>query len=457
MSGRSLSGGASYLLSPTIIFWIFLALLANAPLFFDDDLAAQRLVAVIGILHGVVAYWRDGGARITAPGIYMIASGLFAFFPAMYHSIVDSSRFVDADWLLAVNIALWVQIVVYHFWWEPRPDRSVSVERIKDPHVTRWGTAWGFLLIAGGLVMTRLPLAEFGLDDAAVFVGIVLLSVSIFRRATRVGIFSYLLVAGAVLAYMEFVFTGFGRLRIAALGIAVVVAFAPTWKRKYAKMALLLAIPPVLMYLAADRVQFTATLNPNQSSRVTGLESLNAPFARFAQSLNVEQAGDIVHTWGSSFFASAVAFVPRQLWPDKPVGFGADLAAYFRPELAGSGHSELALFYGEWLWGFGFVGLLIMVPVIGWAIRALDNAMIRTEISSVLTRRNLLFVVMLIIFGASIVDLYWGGTFTFASRIFPRLMILGAVLLLGGWGGRGRGSRTITRSASPTRSPLVKH
>lgn len=425
--------GASYRVSPALAFWVFLGALANLPSAASDPPLAQVAVGLAGLLHCILAFWRDGGHRITAPGVYLIASGLFAFFPAIYLAAFAPTTYPNADTLLATNIAYWVQLILVHFFWETRRTPDVPVEFISDRRVTHWGAIWGIILIAGGTFAASRQLGGEStlFVDAAVFAGIVLLATALFRREGRISVLPYLLVLAALIIYMEFVFTGFGRLRIGALGIAVIIALAPRWKR-LPKVALLLAFPPVLAYLAADRVEFTASLNPAQGSNVTGLESVISPFGRFSQLLTVEGAGELMHHWGSSFVAAVTVLVPRWVWPDKPVGLGVELATYFRPELVGVGHSELALFYGEWIWSFGFLGLVLMVPVIGFLVRALDSALIRSTSAEVATRRTLLMVTMLIILAASIVDLFWGGAHAYAARVGPRILILGIPLVLGG-------------------------
>lgn len=437
-----------YMVSPWMTFWAFAGIAANAIMLFGDHPErAQVSLGVLGVVHSVVYFWKDGGERITAPGVYLIGSGLFAFFPAIA-MVVDARSYPDASTLVAVNIAYWVQMVLVHLFWEPRATELISRLYIDDKAVTNWGSAWAIALFSAGLLAARFLPGVFGsLGGSAVFAGVVLLAVSLFRRPGRVAPFHYLLVAMGMLAYIEFVFEGFGRLNLGALGIAVVLAASPRWGF-FLKLSVLFAFPPVLAYLAADRVAFTAGLNPNQDPSVTGLESVIGPFVRFSQTLLLESMGELPWTWGSSFLVALVALIPRSLWPDKPLGFGADVALFFRPELAGVGHSELVLFYGEWVWALGFVGLVVMVPVIGGAVRVLDAALLRTMAARTATRQNLLAATAAVLLAASLVDLFWGGAFTYVARVGPRVLVLGVPLLaaLLGVGTRQR------RGADPRRS-----
>jgi len=383
--------------------------------------------------HAISAYWRDGGRRISAPGVYMIASGLFIYFPAMYLYFDDPMIHGRVDYVAAVNIAYWSQLVLYFFFWEPRPLRDGQVSVMEDRNVTTWGMWMGVSLVAAGVVLVGTPLSSYGFDDGAAFAGIALLAVSSFRRGYRLTVFAYGLIAILFLVYMQFVFAGFGRLQIGALGIAIAAAVTHRWKGRTVKLALLLAFPPVLSYLAASRVAFTGAINPNQSASVTGLESAIAPFVRFAEVLPLEASSQIVNTGFHTFFAAAVALVPRQLWPDKPIGLGAELGDFFRPDLMGRGHSEAALFHGEWVFAFGFLGLVAFVPVMGLFVMWLDNVAQGVSAKSSTNRLDLLKIVALLVLAASIADLIWGGAFTYTSRVGPRLICLAAVFLLFGW------------------------
>lgn len=426
---------ARWKLSSGLVAWAIAGLLANLPLATDHAEYAQIAVGFVGIAHCVIGFWRDGGARITAPGVYLLSSGLFVFYPAIYLAIQPTATLTGPHTLLAVNLAYWSQVALFHFFWEPRTIRSVSVTFIQGPEVTRWGATWGVALILLGAIGAQLHWDDSAIwTDAAAYTGTVILAVALLRRE-GFSLVPYIIVGAALLAYVEFIFTGFGRLRIGALGIALVLVVA-TRRNHLAKAALLASFPPVLAYLAADRIQFTAGINPNQSPDVTGLESVISPFLRFAQILQIESAGELPNSWGASFFAAFTALIPRQLWPEKPVGFGAELAQFFRPELVGTGHSEAALLFGEWVWGFGFAGIILMIPVIGMFIRVIDNTLLASSASALATRRNLLHVAMLIILVASIVDLFWVGSFTYVARVGPRLIIVGIIFVLGGWSTR---------------------
>ncbi|MET4050819.1 hypothetical protein ABID81_000152 [Frigoribacterium sp. PvP054] len=461
MTTMNLRRPVSYRISRSFVAWIVVGALANLPLEGLESKPAQLFVGVAGLAHGVSSYWRDGGQRISAPGIYMIASGLFIFFPAIYLYFDDPIIHGPVNYIAAVNVAYWSQLLLYFLFWQPRPLRNDAVVPIERTGITTWGIWAGLGLVIAGVILVRTPLSQYGFDDGAAFAGITLLSVASLRRPRRVKLAAYGLIAVSFIIYMEFVFAGFGRLQIGALGIVIAATAAHRWRGRSVKLALLISFPPVLLYLAAARVKFSGSLNPNQSANVTGLESAIGPFVRFAELMHLEAADQITHTGLHTFFAAAVALVPRQIWPTKPVGFGAELADFFRPDLIGRGHSEAALFHGEWIFAFGFPGLVLMVGILGLLVRWLDNIAQRAGTIPGMSRLDLLKIAALLILAASLTDLIWGGAFTYVSRTGPRLICLLVAFLALGW---NRSNEAVTlpgagsgRAGIEGRDPRSRH
>lgn len=411
----------------------------------------QILLASVGLAHAVVGFWTDGRQRLTAPCIYFFAAGLFIYFPGIYMAFHDPITRGAVSLVPALTFSFFAQLLMYYVFWKPRDAGTADVLPSANRSVTTWGIWWGLILVAIGTGLSIANIGDVALVNGAAFTGVALLAVSSLRRSKRVTLFAYAIIGATFYAYMTYVFSGFGRLELGGLALCIAMAAAHRWRGRAVKAALLLGIGPGLVYLAESRAAFTATLNPNQAATVNGLESVISPMARFGQLIDLEALGSIAHTYGMSFFSTLVVLVPRQVWPDKPIGFGAELAAFFRPDLAGTGHSELALFSGEWLFAFGFFGLAVMVPVVGYLVRWIDVAMVRAQGIELNDRRSLLAIVAITIIGASIVDLMWGGSFTYMARVAPRLLILFVLFAVFAWEPKAREVR-------PTMpSPAYRH
>lgn len=413
------------------------------------------VMSILSMVLGGWYFWFDGGGRrITPVGVYSFAFGLFAGYAGVYvHGYVSPAY--DITYLAVAAVALYFSQVLTvcglpHTVEVPRSGTD-SVE------VARWGVALGVVLTVVGVLGSIAGLSFSGLVDAIAFAGVTIVAVSLFRLRGRIGPVKIIATAVGFAAYVLFVFNGFGRLSIGALGIAIVLA-ADGGRRISArtlKLVTLAGSVPTLTILAHSRVAFTSHLNPNQGSDVTGMESVVSPFMRFAQLMSARDTPPLRH--GESFLASAAIFVPRPLWPGKPIGMGAELAHYFRPDLDGTGHSELALFNGEWFYNFGAVGLLLMVVVTRIALKRLNQWQVHLAQQSWTTPTALLLDVLLVLVVSGLPDLYWGGTFTFMSRTGFRVVgvvVLAAVLPRPQPGAHTRklaGGSAETRSVAPAR------
>lgn len=414
------------LVSSAVLFWLATGTAAN--LLFDDSPVAISILATLGLVQSLVGWLAHGGQRVSVPGVVLLSTGLFVYFPALY---LNSNPIMGElpELITAVNVCFFGQLAAYYLWWQPSDIDAPPPTDVVDPSATRSAMWAGILLVAGGLAAGLLWVRHFLLDSAA-FAGTLLYAVAAFRRPKPTMPGAYLVTTAMFVAYYLYIFDGFGRLTLGALAIGIVSAMAHRWPGRTVKASLVAALVPALVFLARTRVEFTATLNPNQSSEVTGLESVVYPLGRFAQLLQLERADMLDHSNGGSFWASAVALVPRGLWAEKPVGFGSELTRIFRPELANTGHSEAATSYGEWLYNFGLWGLVFMVLVFGFAVRALDRASVGI-LSRPLTRVDD-FVVLtgLLILTVGVVDLIWGSSFTFVSRGGSRLAVITAIYIL---------------------------
>jgi hypothetical protein len=436
-------------LSPAVFAWLPLGALVN--IVFPTDVATL-MVSALGLVHSAIAFLAHGGSRISIPGVYLLGTGLFVYFPGIYLSI-DPTVAPLPYLLAAVNVCYFGQILSYYLFWKPTEVAARPRSEPVDPRVALWGRTLGMVLVISGTMANLLVFEDTPIMiDSVVFTGTVLMAVATFRAPRRLTPLDYFLVGAAFVSYVVFVFDGFGRLNVGALGIAIAIAMIHRWRGRIVKAAVLLALTPVISILAASRVIFSAALNPDQGPGVTGLESVVSPLFRFAELLDLESGGRIPEMQGSSFFAAMVVLVPRALWPQKPIGLGAELAQFFRPDLVGSGHSEAALFHGEWLLNFGVAGLVLMVPIIALLISWLDRAMVKALARPTPERRQLLTEVAMVLIAAGMVDLVWGGAFTYTSRAGTRLLVVLAIFLLFAW--RARRGPVESESARLARHPI---
>lgn len=424
------------MVQPGVIWWvsgvlvIFLAR-SSAPHLEDASFLA---LAALGLLHAAKAFWDSGRNTITSVGVYMLASAVFVYFPAFYtHFGFD--LYDVSNGFAALSVASLSQIGMYAFAWQPHENARSWTPLAPQTHaVSSYGLVLGALLLAAGIVVGRIfELGSTSLAGAAAFTGVIFIAVSVLHSGRRPSFFRLILITAAFGVYVESMFSGGGRLVLGGLAIALAIAVSQRAHTRWVKMLSLLALPTGLIALAQNRSNLVAS---TRGAAETGLESVVSPFARFAQLIELAQNGDLPLAFGKTLAATAVIFIPRSIWPEKPVGFGAVLGDFFRPDLIGTGYSEAALFAGEWVFSIGLAGLLVMLPVTAWLISKAQGWQHASHSQSARTRHDLFARVATIIIAAGILDLFWGGTFLFAARGGQRLLILGIIYVLVAWHSR---------------------
>jgi hypothetical protein len=300
-----------------------------------------------------------------------------------------------------------------------------------DPSVTRWSASVGFALLLGAVSISLLVGDAALLVTAMGFVGTILIALGLLR-GPHPGRWPLHLatIALAFGAYAHYLFDGYGRIILGSLGFGLVVVLAQRTRGRLVKLAVLLCAAPVLLILAKLRVQTVEGLHLGLPIQENGLESVVSPLNSLVILMNLNEAGLLPQVWGHTFWSALVALVPRGLWPDKPIGLGAELVPILSPHMVGTGHSEAALFFGEWLFNFGLPGLLLIVPVAGLVVRGIDRLLARVMSSSLNTRGSAVRYTAGIVAAVGLIDLNWVGTFSYAARTGSRMLVLAALVVL---------------------------
>jgi hypothetical protein len=391
----------------------------------NDERAALGY-SILSIGLGVWLFWVHGGSRITAVGVWGFAFALFVGVAGVFS--LKALAQPPPGMRAALTFAYFGQVIMSRSCWRSRVRPEASRRWPIDRRVARWGIVTGSVLLVGSSLLSSGAQEEVVLVDATAFASAALLAASLLlHHGSGLGVWRLALAAGAFLMYAFFVFSGFGRLTLGALGLAIGIVSTKWFRGRVIKAAILVLSAPTLVILSVTRVAFTASLNPDQGA-ITGFESVTSPLMVFARLL--EMHARLPRAWGSTFWAAAVALVPHGIWPNKPPGFGAVLVPILDPRLVGTGHSEAALAHGEWLYNFGLVGLVLMIPVLSVIVRAIDAWLEAVNSRPILDHRRLLAFVGASIAAAGLVDLVWVGTFTWVARSGSRLLVIGALAIL---------------------------
>lgn len=385
-------------------------------------------LALLGLVHSALGFYRHGGSRISAPAVFLLAMGLFGYFPTLYYAYTSAFQPAYRE-VLGLSILLSSQLVLYA-WWSSQPSSSQGPQ--KQParsSVCVLGVTLGVIALAIGLAIDAIEIEGLlSLDQPAGYAGVTLTTVALVQMNRRINIFVLLLIGVLFAIFVVSLFSGGGRLVLGSLAIALTMAIGFRWRPRYIKILTLAVLPPGVLGLAKLRAQSVA--NYATGYQETGLESVVWPQRRFLDVL-----GDVldgVYPLGGieTFASTATIWVPRTFWPDKPVGFGLELTELYRPELLSIGHSEAALLQGEFVYSWSLLGLPVLFGITGYFVCRLDRWL--DGLNSVQPGSILVLIKqsIAVVAAAGLVDLVWVGTFTYAQRAGFTCALLGLMYVV---------------------------
>lgn len=408
-------------------------------------IADCRLLGWLAVLLGIWSFWSSGRYQVDAIGIWALAGILFVGVAAI---IIPDEVASGLDWLaVAIFSSLAIQILTIAIAW-PRPTRAVRPSRGgRDPLTLSSRT-----LIAVGVLGFGLSLVLAGYEPTSnLAAGFLWASplLAMLGAASSKGSKALSLMAPAVLtaAYL-ITWYGGGRLTVLALLVGLVMTYQYRChpESRVVKVAVLLGsvgglVIAALVETNRGNPEVGLLAVPGDFKVTDSLYSVWSPLYVFARILS-GFAMDVVQPHGlHTLYATLVVWIPRGLWESKPEGWGRDLAWVVNPAAAeASSHSEAALAPAEFLWGFGYWGLVIAVPVLGIVLRVIGRGLHRCMSLDLVPGRGAPVSVAWIILATSLLSLWWTGTFTFWSRASMQLLAVAVLVGLGHLAERALGS-----------------
>lgn len=415
----------------------------------SPDLAYLALtIATLAVC--LLEFFLHGGVVISAFGIYSLSSAIFGGFAGFLNMAQAES--IDQYDLAALGIVYASTVVIMatgslyemnHPRFPPRPASDRTPFYFIAP----------LFLIIGLLLDGRS--FNSGAADIPVYGGAVIGLILVFERPFRSHpgrtLALWFIGFGSVALYALHFFNGFGRLNVASLGLCAPFLWSrnhnsPTYRPKAIIVLLLPVFILAASYIGATRNYLSPTLptgsgllnyvGSGEALQMSGLASVGSPLATFGDLLRSERFGIGKNLgYGRTFFVALVSWVPRAIWPDKPPGFGRELAGELYPALP-EFVSIAALAHGEWYYNFGGLGLLLMVPATAFFLLLLDKGMARLMDDLSNSRALLLKRAALTVLILGVADYLWVGSFTYAARAGFRAGFIALLLLVGralGW------------------------
>lgn len=383
----------------------------------------------LALLYGTWAFLAHGGGRITALGLFNLAFALFIGYGGINEGQDPERRTSPSYVALAITAALVVQILVNLAAWKRA---APSDEAATMPPLA--GARCLTIVGGGGIILLfaaqrfGLPIAESASVDGTVFACVALFATGmIYRDDTRLLSRRVLYALAAFALYAAVFHQGTGRLRLVALACVVGLLLTARFPHRGIKWATVTGTPAAMWWLAQDRLTLQESIQPGASEGRTGLESMMSPIRVFAQILDgmSGHAATVDPTWGHTFLSVPFILVPEQLHPAwVPDALGYELVGLVAPAREGSGYSVVATVYGEWYWNFGWLGLILAIPVLAWLVGAVDARFRRSLVALAERPMALVRVVFWAMLAGGIADLAWSGTHTWVARHVARLPVL---------------------------------
>lgn len=387
-----------------------------------DTRQATQTMAVLTLTFGVLAYWEHGGAQVTAAGLCSAATGAFVGYAGLWWAYWSDR--LEPSFLLAITYSYFCLVPAYYiFWWDTR--RPPRLDTHNKGVMPAWIGWFGTGLAVFGIALDFLSIGGTAMRGVA-STGIVLVALaSVFGYRAHAFHRRFLSVLACLLAlYFLVLFGGYGRLIVIVLMAAVAVVLSVPLSSRIWKLIPLAGVPAAASFLTlvrSERMGFNVPADSYADSDVSGLST----FAALIESPNS------ILGLGETFFSSAVSWVPRAIWEEKPFGFGYELTLMFRPELASIGHSMVATVFGEYYYNFQWAGIAVAILTLGPLVRFLDRSWQRI-VNNVDTAPaySAALLALVALASAGTINLVWGGSHTFATRLIIPLGIAAACAIV---------------------------
>lgn len=397
------------------VLWLFSVVVVTS---WTDSLQGAQIGTILLALFCLRTFLGNGGRTITPLGVFTLVTLFTAAFPA--YEAWDDTR-VSAEALrtavgLTYLLTFLVTMISWRFGREIRFDKKVLPGR------------WLFILIGLALYAFSYQFRASNLlpgiiIESPAIVGILLVAFGAWwSRSVILLVLSLPVVLGMSAVYVLDIHSGQGRLRIAAVGLGLLVLFAIRVRGFWVKLLAVLMGPGALMVFATLRKAHQESINKGNSANRTGLESLTDPFVTFANLVDLHEQGRFEFQGGKNLLTPLTPIAPES-W-DLPRAVGYELVKYWKPEKAipkYDWYSVAANATGEWYWMWGSIGVVIGGLVLGLGIALFNWAVTRGH-AALQTRwwAPALFITA-VTFAAGLGDLIWGGLHIYWFRTLPRI------------------------------------
>lgn len=404
------------------------SILASSQRPFWPTLESLLIPSIILCVTAVLGFFVSGGRTMNASSAASFGVLIFGGFPGVYSALglngsADSS--LSSALLAAIVLLFAFQLLLignqYRLGLNHVQPKHANAKPDSSPAraILALGTfSTGLLAALAGINIVGAPLAILG----------IFLTADFFYQKRRFGptTLGCIIILIMTWIYWEHIFHGFGRLVIAVIATGVISIVSFHFRHSGIKISLLIGASVALPILAAARLDFLEESRGSTPSDSEGIGSVVGPIIAFARVIQASWSSLLHPSWGSTYFDAITLWIPRELWPAKPQGFGAEMVPITKPyQVSSSGFSDAALFGGELVWNFGVVGSFCVLPIIVLILSILDRQLLSDSFAEN-DPAGFIYRVLIIALSASVLNFIWAGSNLYVGR----LQIMLACLLL---------------------------
>ncbi len=387
-------------------------------------------VMVVGVLspvHGIAAFLRAGGSRISSVGIFSLIMGMLLGLGA-YPTMLGSSP--RQELAIAAIAAVLVQVWATPVRESPLARMDLGGGRRLDPRDTLVqqvalvsfvmaflsqfilgrGNPWGELLALGAIVLVSIVRATSG-------------ATLVERMA---------LPTVLTLAYAALIHSGDGRLRLVSAVFVVMFLGSMLDQGMRLKVATVIGLPAGLFGMAWLRLQHVESIRAGLSNGRSGLESGIVPLEVFQNLLMAQNSGRVEPIYGLSYLSVPSSFLGDIVPFLNSTAIGYELVTITQPDRSGTGFSLAGLAMSEWVHNFGLLTLPVFALLIAGGLQQLDKMLAQgwQALREQWTAFNLFRLSVIVTLFSGIPDFAWGGSHTLFMRVTLRTLPLAVIGLL---------------------------
>lgn len=355
--------------------------------------------------------------------IYSFATILFIIFPYYFNMFINNVLTPTAS----VNL-LFLSSSIIILLYKPKYI-LVQLPNIKTHNINRYKYRLSKVYITVILLISSILAFNSGtLNISSAYSTNILLGIYIYSMFWGVYLnkiynkfvlhINYYVIIGfiAVIVLYLISWSGYGRLHLAKILTSSLIIYSLNYKYFFLHKLFILLLIPIILILSG-LVRDTNATSSDVLTEGSGLGSVWSPLRETERVFYDISNGNRQLLYGKSYVASFLFFIPREIWNEKPIGFGSQIVEWYMPGYFGR-HSLAGTFLAEAFANFKFFGLLILLflPFVHFKLE-------HRLINKLTTRSVFLMITFLVV----ILDFIWGGMHSAFIRgfiIFSTIYIL---------------------------------